>query len=60
LANGSSRILTDKVGGLILLGLGATAIAFLGLRSREPTDVPLPPQPPPDDPFQLKLMMVML
>lgn len=50
MANGSSRILTDKVGGLILLGIGAAGIAFLGLRSREPTDVPLPPQPPPDDP----------
>jgi len=48
MVNGSSKILTDKVGGFALLGLGLIGATFLGLRSRGPK--PDESTPPPIDP----------
>lgn len=53
MVNGTSKIFTDRVGGLALLGIGATAIAFLGLRRRnKPKD---PVQEGPADPSITKI-----
>ncbi len=47
MVNGTSRIFTDKVKGLALVGVGLVGVAFLGLRRRGPSQ---PPTPPPVDP----------